>query len=134
MAGLAPELPIRRDDVDGYRLIKSFKDLAQQNFKMLVLTAPGERMMDPEFGVGLRNYFFEQKTPSTYSEIETKIRNQVATYLPYIKVLRVQFREPKDIENALNLLSLKIEYFVAPLQIKNTLSFDLDFTLSDLIL
>jgi phage baseplate assembly protein W len=134
VAGLAPELPIRRDDVDGYRLIKSFKDLAQQNFKMLVLTAPGERIMDPEFGVGLRNYFFEQKTPSTYGEIESRIRNQVAAYLPYIKVMRVQFMEPKDIENALNLLSLKIEYFVKPLQIKNTLSFDLDFTLSDLIL
>ena len=134
MAGLAPELPIRRDEVDGYRLIKSFKDLAQQNLKMLVLTAPGERIMDPEFGVGLRNYFFEQKTPSTYSEIESRIRNQVAAYLPYIKILNVHFREPKDIENAHNVLSVKVEYFVAPLQIKNTLSFELDFTLGDLIL
>ena len=90
--------------------------------------------MDPEFGVGLRNYLFEQKAPSTYSEIESRIRNQVATYLPYIKILNVQFREPKDVENAHNVLSVKVEYFVAPLQIKNTLSFELDFTLDDLIL
>ena len=133
MAGLAPELPLRRDEIDGgYRLIKSFKDLAQQNFKMLVLTSPGERMMDPEFGVGLRNYFFEQNHPGTYSEIESRIRTQVATYLPYIQILNINFSKPRDIENAFNLVSVKLEYFGVPLKIRNAISFDLDFTLDNL--
>jgi phage baseplate assembly protein W len=134
VAGLAPALPLRRDETDGYRLIKSFKDLAQQNFKMLVLTNPGERMMDPEFGVGLRRFLFQQRRPTTYSEIDSRIRSQVLSYLPYINILNIDFREPPDIEHALDLLSLKIEYFVVPLQIRNTISFDLDFTLSDLVL
>ena len=31
MAGLATELPLRRDEVDGYKLIRTHRDLAQQN-------------------------------------------------------------------------------------------------------
>mgnify|MGYP003354002300 CR=1 FL=1 len=31
----------------------------KQNFKILLLTNPGERVHFPKFGVGLRNYLFE---------------------------------------------------------------------------
>ena len=41
--------------------LESFSDEAtteavQQNFRMLLLTSPGEYVMDVNFGVGLRNY------------------------------------------------------------------------------
>ena len=43
MSGLAPKLPISRDDTDGIKLIKRYSELATQNLKMLVLTAPNDR-------------------------------------------------------------------------------------------
>ena len=85
----APAIPLRRDETDGYRLVKSFEELAHQNLKMLILTVPGERMMDPNFGVGLKKYLFEQSTPLIHGDIETKIYSQVKGYLPYIKILSV---------------------------------------------
>ena len=57
MNGIGPKLPLQRDDVYGnYTLISSYAEEIKQNFKNLLLTAPGERMMNPDFGVGLRNY------------------------------------------------------------------------------
>ena len=59
MAGFAPKLPLARDTGDGFALIKNFENMIKQNLKMLVLTSPGERIMIPDFGVGLRRYLFE---------------------------------------------------------------------------
>ena len=36
-------------------LIKTVKDNVKQNLKMLLFTAPGERVMLPDYGVGLKN-------------------------------------------------------------------------------
>ena len=61
MPGIAPKLPLQLDEVDGYRLTKTIKETVQQNLKMIVLTSPGERIMNPDFGVGLRNYLFRNR-------------------------------------------------------------------------
>lgn len=89
--GLAPKLPLMKDPSDGYALIKDYSSLVKQNLKMLLLTAPGERIMYPEFGVGLRNYLFENNVNSTYDQIETRIRQQVKTYMPFVEVRSVLF-------------------------------------------
>ena len=128
MPGLAPELPLRRDVVDGYKLIKTFGNLARQNLKMLVLTAPGERIMDPDFGVGLRHYFFENNSPGTYSEIESDIRSQVSAYLPYINILNVRFNKPDELAQKDNLLSVQIEYIVNSIQVRDKLEVMVNLT------
>ena len=60
MAGLSPKLPMRRSFQDGYLMNQTLKEVIQQNLKGLLLTSPGERVKDPLFGVGLRDFLFEQ--------------------------------------------------------------------------
>lgn len=72
-SGLTLKLPVALDDLDGIKLIKNFPDLVEQNLKNLLLTLPGERIMDPAFGVGLAAYLFEQNDPITYAKIQAKI-------------------------------------------------------------
>ena len=56
--GLAPALPLTADEEDGhFTLLKSVLQTTEQNLKMLILTCPGERIMDINFGVGIRHYF-----------------------------------------------------------------------------
>ena len=87
MASFSVALPLRRDTSDGFVMIKNFPKLIRQNLKMLILTNPGERIMEPDFGVGLRTYLFQNFNEGTYAEIETKIKQQVAKYLPVVTII-----------------------------------------------
>ena len=54
--GIAVALPLGVNDTDGaYILHKDLTSMAEQNLKMVILTNPGERIMVPEFGAGVRN-------------------------------------------------------------------------------
>jgi len=91
VSGISPKLPLYIDPVDGIALNKTLKQMTRQNLKMIILTSPGERIMHPKFGVGLRRYLFMNNTQSTLSNISRKIEEQVRTYLPNIKIRSIKF-------------------------------------------
>ena len=122
MSGIAPKLPITVDKEDGITLIKNYDDLVTQNLKMLVLTVPGERIMDPEFGVGARNYLFEQMTQATFENFKSRLLEQQRRYLPYLTIQNVEFASSltnPDMNE--NLLGIKITYFNKVLKSTNVL-------------
>ena len=112
--GLAPKLALTQDSEDGaYKLIKTRSELARQNLKMLVLTAPGERVMEPEFGVGLRRYLFELETSGLATTIKQRILDQAIKYLPYIRINSVEINTPlTSTEVPENSMAVRIIYFV----------------------
>ena len=128
MSGLSPKLPLNIDEINGYALNQNFKEVARQNLKMVILTSPGERIMIPEFGVGIRNYLFENVNTSTFNSIRQRIENQVASYLPYITIRNIEFTserndgisgvEPSSNSNYVN---LQIRYSVPSMFISDTL-------------
>jgi len=120
MASLALKLPITRDSGDGFAMIKDFRTLIKQNFKMLLLTNRGERVMEPSFGVGLYSYLFSSFTQSTFDDIETKIIEQASVYLPVIKIKEINFIV-EDID--INKLSVSIEYSIPTLNVGDLLEF-----------
>ena len=130
MPGLSPKLPLHIDQIDGYALTKNFKEVAAQNLKMVVMTNPGERIMIPEFGVGIKTYLFENATSAVFETIEEKIRQQVRTYLPYITIDNINFlSESNDFVQAeiepsslSNYLHIQIRYRIPSIFISDTLS------------
>ena len=110
--GLGVKLPLFVDSVDGvFALSKDVEELAQQNLKTIILTSPGERMMVPDFGVGVRNYIFEQNTPGTQEILRTAIEQQVSKYASYIVIEELAISSPNVIgalpnekdQNAINI-------------------------------
>jgi phage baseplate assembly protein W len=122
MQGYSPKLPLLYDaSGDGlYGLNKTMVETIRQNLKMLLLTNPGERIMDSNFGVGLRKFVFEQDTNDTRSSIRGKIIQQVKSYLPYIQLDEINMSEPGS--NNENILFLNIKYSVPSLNIKDELN------------
>ena len=119
--GYAPRLPLTYDASDGaYLLIKNSRELIQQNFKMLMLTAPGERMMDPNYGVGLRDYLFEQDASVTRSQLISGIRNQVRTYMPFIIVEDIHFPQTESP----NMMNVAIKYSIPNIGASDVLLID----------
>jgi hypothetical protein len=120
MSSLSVALPLRIDSTDGFRMNKSLSPLIKQNFKMLLLTIPGERIMDPDFGVGLKRYLFEGFNQTIYGEIDTRIRDQVKKYLPAIRIVRIEFN---DTEQDFNKLYFSITYTIPNIGVKDLLEF-----------
>lgn len=117
--GLTPALPLSFSKEGPYGLWTELSDLVKQNFKNLVLTEPGERIMDVNFGVGLKKYLFENKTNFLQQEIIDEINSQVSTYMPYLNIDNIEF-ENDQMEP--NYLGISIYYSIPSLSIEDTLS------------
>jgi uncharacterized protein len=123
MSGFSPSLPLRRDPTYvGFALNDTMLDVIKQNFKHLVLTAPGERMMIPDFGVGIRNYLFETNDPLTHSAIRSGLSSQIKKYMPFISILNVEFNDNGSVLGDLsNSLQIIITYQILPLGLSDIL-------------
>jgi len=120
MSSFGVALPLNYDSTDGFRMLKRIKEVIKQNFKMLVLTNPGERVMEPEFGVGLKQYLFENFGQGTFQAIDTKIRKQTAKYLPVIAIREINFGQSTTNEN---LLALSISYSIPAISDSDLIEF-----------
>jgi hypothetical protein len=123
--GYSPKLPLQHDPVDGYyKLNKTIGAVMKQNIKMVVLTCPGERMMDPNFGVGVRNYLFDTKMV-THTSLRGKIMEQVKKYVPFVRVTDINVIDLQDNpgENEpTNSLGLQIHYTIPSVGLDDTLA------------
>ena len=121
-SGLAPLLPI---ESSRFELITDYTTLVKQNLKMLILTNPGERMMDINFGVGLKRYLFEMNDNSTYQDIASRIREQVSRYMSFVEIQKVEFKTPEDSPDIFpHDMRTSITFKIVPLQMAGTLQLD----------
>jgi len=117
MSGISPKLPLETNGTDGhYGLTKTVQEAAKQNLKNLILTSPGERVMDPSFGVGVREMLFEQNDEFARQKIFSRITDQVSFYLPYIEIINILFNDAQsDVSLDPNSLAIRLEYRIIPL-------------------
>ena len=126
MAGKSPKLPLYRDSQDGYALNKTLRAVARQNLKMVILTSPGERIMIPDFGVGIRQYLFENYTNNLARSFKARLFEQVKKYLPLVEIVDVKFLNSakEDTSNSSldpNVLAIEISYAITNLNIYDSL-------------
>ncbi len=114
MQGYSPKLPLFKDSTEGtYIMNHSAKESIAQDLKMLVLTNPGERMMNPSYGVGLKHLLFSQNTEDLESEIKEKITSQVANYMSFISIEDIQVQTSEVSENGLYII---LKYYIPALK------------------
>ena len=127
MSGITLKIPVSVSPKDGfYALTKNIRENTKQNLKMIVLTSPGERVMNPQFGVGIRQYLFEQFSDGLYRTIKSNVISQTKRYLPYVEIIDVSFFDTnKDvIERAdaeANVLAIEIKYAITNLNVFDSL-------------
>jgi phage baseplate assembly protein W len=120
MSSIAVRLPLTLDSADGFGMLNTIRSVIKQNLKMLILTEPGERIMEPEFGVGMKRYLFQNFSDDVYSEIDSRIREQVAEYLPDVAIKRINFFL---IEPDSNNIAFKLEYSIPSIAVTDLLEF-----------
>jgi len=69
---------------------------------VLLLTEPGERVMLPEFGTPLKQYFFEQNDNYILEDIRNKISDSISKWEPRIAVRNIEVLNGNDTKDSLN--------------------------------
>lgn len=119
--GISVSLPLIYDKQDGpFKLNKTIQESVKQNFKNLILTNKGERIMDPLFGVGIYSYLFENYSQATQSIINAEVVSQVNKYLPFITIQQLLLNETST---NLNQFYIYIKYSINSLDVLDELSF-----------
>jgi phage baseplate assembly protein W len=126
MPGYSPKIPLELDHHDGFGLTQTYHELAKQNLKMLILTNPGERIMVPTFGAGVRKRLFEQRGEETNDSIRQDIQEQVERFLPYINIRAIDIGDVDIFESPTafgesNGINIKITYNIKTLNINDEL-------------
>ena len=84
------------------------KDQIKSNLINLILTSRGERVMNPLFGTGLRNFLFEGITESNIENLKQDLNNSIEVFIPEITVLSLDIIPNSDF----NTVALYINYVV----------------------
>jgi phage baseplate assembly protein W len=90
--------PISKD----LALIKD-DEAVKQSIKNLVLTDPGERLMQPFIGGGIRALLFENITPAVLNLIENQVKSTINTYEPRADIINVTASSKYD-DNTVNVV------------------------------
>ena len=65
------------------------EDAVKESMRNLILTDPGERLMQPFIGGGIRGLLFENITPGVLKTIETRCKTTIETYEPRAEIIDV---------------------------------------------
>lgn len=89
----ASNLGIRLDAATGEIAEASDEALIQQSIWLILSTAPGERVMRPDFGCGVHNLVFAVPGPSTLGEVAREVTRALTLWEPRIDLRRVEARQ-----------------------------------------
>ena len=117
MSSLTIKIPINIDATDGFKTIKDFNSLVKQNLKMIILTNPGERIMEPTYGVGASAYLFNNFNDGTIASLKTQIIKQTGFYLPAVSITNIR-TQSENIDNGV--VKISIEYSIPQLGVNDS--------------
>mgnify|MGYP003652141560 CR=1 FL=1 len=81
--------PLRSDSGGGFFTSISNEEAVKNNIRQLLLTNPGERVMQPKFGLGLRRYVMEPLDAALLETIRGQISDAIRAYEPRVIVKRL---------------------------------------------
>lgn len=87
--GAGLRFPIRADPLTGALPRVTGMDRIRQSIEQILDTEPGERIMLPEFGCGLRRYLMEPNTLTTRTAIARDIETALTRWEPRIQLTEV---------------------------------------------
>ena len=88
--GVGWQFPPSPDPVDRGLRWQSGAALVRQSILLILDTEPGERVMRPTFGCGLRRYLMKPNTTATRALIQYDVREALATWEPRIALTGVR--------------------------------------------
>jgi hypothetical protein len=97
--------PVGVDSRGGMAMTEGVEDI-ERAMRVILETAPGERVMRPEFGCGLHEVVFAPNSPSTAGLIDYHVREALGRWEPRVEVLEVTVA-PDERRSAVLLITVR---------------------------
>lgn len=107
--GLGWNFPVTLDDERHVALAPSAAETVRQSIWTILSTAPGERVMRPDFGCGLQDLVFAVNNAGTANAAARTVREALAVWEPRIDVLDVYATADPQRPNV---LLIEIDYVI----------------------
>jgi phage baseplate assembly protein W len=101
-------LPLQLGNTGYFAQSISIFEQVKSNFKNLMMTRKGERLMQPEFGTDLHNIVFNQITEETLDNMKLSVSAAVERWMPFLEVVEITANSPED--GDYNKVLLKVDY------------------------
>tara|TARA_R100000278_G_scaffold118049_1_gene98379 strand:- start:331 stop:702 length:372 start_codon:yes stop_codon:yes gene_type:complete len=119
-----PQFPLSLGSKTLFSEADDTKQVVLFHLRNLILTNPGEKISDPEYGVGIRSYLFENITRGLLNNIAKDIDLAIQKYLDYINVTNITVTSPPDS----NYVSVKISFEIPSIDISEDLLLEVSNT------
>jgi phage baseplate assembly protein W len=82
------QFPVSLDE-QGQIAMAAYEESVRQAIWLILSTAPGERVMRPDFGCGIQNLVFAPNSPGTAGQVIGEVRRALVRWEPRIDLLEV---------------------------------------------
>ncbi len=107
----------------GVEMVAEEEDI-RESLRILFSTAPGERVMHPSYGCGLKRMVFEQITETVQTEIKDLIERAILFFEPRITLERVELDATEIFDGKLLIL---LEYTIRTINVRSNMVYPFYF-------
>lgn len=118
--GIGVALPFNVDSA--FRTVYTTQEQIKYNLINYLLTDKGERLFQPQFGLGLRRKIFEQLSEDTLENLKGMITSGIETSFPNVQVVDIMFTPYPDS----NTLSVSFSYIIVTTGVKDEITINLE--------
>lgn len=119
------KFPVSVDTVSGQIRVSEYEEDIREAVRIIIGTAPGERVMRPDFGCGIHQYVFAHPDVSTLTLAAASVKEALIRWEPRIAVREVTALVP---EQKPNCLEIHVEYQVRSTNSRFNLVYDFYLT------
>jgi len=83
------KFPVAVDAATGQIALSEYEQDIRESIRIILMTAPGERVMRPDFGAGLQEFVFASMSATTIGAVQAAVQNALIKWEPRIQVLAI---------------------------------------------
>lgn len=99
MPNRSMNLPFRAGNKGSFDTTNNYTDLIRLKLKVLFSTEPNSRIMELDYGAGLKRFIFEPNDAQTERKIRKYILDKVQKYIPEINLIEQDITVVLDEDN-----------------------------------
>lgn len=83
------KFPVGVNTATGRIALSELEDDIKESIRIIVATAPGERLMRPDFGCGIHDLVFSTISSATVGLLETRIRESINRFEARVEIVKL---------------------------------------------